>query len=127
MLLIFICGPYRNADPWKREQNVRRAEEAAHFVAIQGAMPVCPHANTRPYFEGVNDDAFWLAGTREMMRRCDGVLCVDGWRRSSGSVSEVDEALRLGMPVFDAEGRLFDASRAFGFDEHLDQWIAVKP
>jgi hypothetical protein len=100
MKLIFICGPYRAADPWEREQNVRRAEEVAHRVAQCGGMPVCPHSNTRPYFEGVQDDEFWLEGTRELLRRCDGVATVPGWWKSEGSKLEVAEADRLGLPLF---------------------------
>ena len=99
MHLVFICGPYRSDDPWEREQNVRRAEDAARRVALAGFMPVCPHSNTRPYFEGVQDDTFWLKGTREMMRRCDVVLMIPGWQKSTGSCGERSEALAIGMPV----------------------------
>lgn len=105
--LIFICGPYRAATAWAREQNVRLAEDVAAEVVRLGAFPVCPHSNTRPYFEGLasgdraEDDEFWLSGTLELLRRCDAVATVPGWERSSGAIAEVEEAERIGIPVFD--------------------------
>lgn len=97
--LVYICGPYRAATAWEREQNVRRAEELARYVASLGGFPVCPHSNTRPYFEDLQDDAFWLAGTTELLRRCDALVTVAGWQKSAGSIAEVDEARRLGKPI----------------------------
>lgn len=105
--LIFVCGPYRATTAWGREQNVRRAEDVAAEVVRLGGFPVCPHANTRPYFEGLasgdraDDDRFWLDGCLELLRRCDAVATVPGWERSSGAIAEVEEAERLGLPVFD--------------------------
>jgi Domain of unknown function (DUF1937) len=100
--VVYICGPYRAADPWTCEQHVRRAEALAYEVAQLGAMPLCPHANTRPYFAGAQGDAFWLAGTLEVMRRCDAVALVEGWERSEGSVGEVRAAAAAQIPVFAA-------------------------
>ena len=36
----------------------------------------------------------------ELLRRCDAVLCVSNWRDSVGARAEVEEARRLGLPVF---------------------------
>ena len=62
-------------------------------------MPMIPHANTR-YFHGTGSDSFWLEGTMELMRRCDGVYLIDGWEVSSGSRAEKAEAEGLGLKVF---------------------------
>ena len=59
---------------------------------------MCPHANTR-FFDGQLTDAFWLAGTLELLRRCDAVMLVEGWERSSGTLGEIAVAERT-MPVF---------------------------
>jgi len=95
MKLIYICGPYRSDSPWKKELNVRKAEELAVLVAMNGMMPVCPHSNTRPYFEGIQDDKFWLEGTLELLKRCDGIALIDGWKNSEGSRNEYSEALKI--------------------------------
>lgn len=96
--VVFIAGPYRGATPWDVEQNVRRAEALALRVAGAGAMPLCPHANTR-FFDKQLTDEFWLAGIQELLRRCDAVALVDGWERSAGARAEVALAEGLGIPV----------------------------
>jgi len=105
MKLVFIAGPFRAENAWDVECNIRRAEEVAFAVANLGAMPVCPHTNTR-YFNGTLTDQFWIDGTREMMRRCDAVMLVSGWSKSSGTLGEIAEAARRDMPVFEYLGAL---------------------
>lgn len=101
MKVIFICGPFRAATPWLVEQNVRRAEELALEVWRAGFAALCPHTNTR-HFNGAADDAVWLAGAIELMRRCDAVLVVDSpaTALSEGTATEIHEAWRSGLPVF---------------------------
>jgi hypothetical protein len=99
--LVYIAGPYRAATAWQCEQNIRAAEAIAYRVAELGAYPVCPHTNTRQIFESAQDDpSFWLDGTLELMRRCDGALFMPTWTKSSGAVAEHREAERLGLPHF---------------------------
>lgn len=108
MKLVYIAGPYRAATPWGVEQNIRAAEDVAVRVHKAGMFAVCPHANSR-HMEGIADDAHFLAGTLEMMRRCDAVLLVPGWEKSSGSRAELEEAKRLNIPVFDGKDGVDDA------------------
>jgi hypothetical protein len=100
MRICYIAGPFRGRNSWEVEQNIRRAEDLAFKVAELGAMPLCPHTNTR-FFNGTLDDKFWLEGTLELLRRCDAVLLVPGWRSSSGAIAEEAEAMRIGIPVFE--------------------------
>jgi hypothetical protein len=97
--IIYIAGKYRGPTPWAVEQNIRAAEEVAAKVIEAGHMPLCTHKNTA-HMEGLADDAFFLAGTMELLPRCDAVLCVSNWRVSVGARAEVEEARRLGVPVF---------------------------
>lgn len=100
MKVIYIAGPFRAKTPWGIEQNIRRAEVLSLRVAKLGAMPLCPHTNTRN-FEGEMPDQFWLDGTLELMAKCDAVILVEGWRNSEGSMGEVKKANELGIPVFE--------------------------
>lgn len=104
MKLVYIAGPYRAATPWGVEQNIRAAEDVAVLVHKAGMFAVCPHANSR-HMEGIAEDAHFLAGTLEIMRRCDAVLLVPGWQRSEGSRAEVTEATAIGIPVFGSDSR----------------------
>lgn len=97
--VVYIAGPFRAPTPWDLEQNIRRAEEVALEVARAGAMPLCPHANTR-FFNGQCTDEFWLNGTMELLRRCDALVTVDGWSQSEGSISEVNYSRSVSMPIF---------------------------
>jgi hypothetical protein len=91
MFVVYVAGPYRAKDAWAREQNIRRAEEAAFALAEMGAAPLCPHTMTR-FFDGTLSDDYWLAVTLELMRRCDAILLLDGWERSAGARAEAAEA-----------------------------------
>jgi hypothetical protein len=62
-------------------------------------MPLCPHTNTR-FFDKQGDDKFWIEGTKELLRRANAAICVEGWEKSEGSKGEVEECRRLGKPVF---------------------------
>jgi nucleoside 2-deoxyribosyltransferase len=114
MKVVYIAGPYRAPTPWGVEQNIRRAEDVAVRVHKAGMMAMCPHANSR-HMEGVADDAHFLAGTMELMRRCDAVLLVPGWENSSGTIAEMSEAERLRLPIF---GRFDVDSGVY----HLKKW-----
>ncbi len=98
--LVYIAGAYRNPDPWLCEQNIRAAEALGYEVAKLGAYPVIPHSNTRPYFASAASDELWLAGTLELMRRCNAVVFASNWTTSSGARAEHAEAERIGLPIF---------------------------
>jgi hypothetical protein len=98
--LIYIAGPYRSKTTWGIAQNIHRARQVGAAVACLGAYPVIPHSNTA-HMDGVADDSLWLAGTLELMRRCDGVVMVDGWRDSVGATTERTEAFKQSIPVIE--------------------------
>jgi len=98
--LVYIAGPYRADTAWEVEGNIRRAEEVAYRVARCGALPVCPHANSRGYFQGCAPEGFWLAAYLALLERLDALFLIDGWRASDGSVAEFDRAVDRGLPIF---------------------------
>lgn len=100
MKVIYIAGKYRGKTPWEVEQNIRAAEDVAAKVWAMGHVALCPHANARHMLPGLISDEAALAGTLELMRRCDAVVLVPNWRDSAGARAEVAEARRLGLPVF---------------------------
>jgi hypothetical protein len=108
--LVYIAGKYRGANAWAIEQNIRAAENMALAVYRVGGVPVCPHTMNR-FFQGAIPDTLALAGTMEILRRCDAVLMLDGWERSEGATAEREHAVDRGMPV------LYDI-------DVLERWIA---
>ena len=101
MRVVYVAGPFRAANAWEVEQNIRRAEGAALEVWRLGAACICPHTNTR-FFDGAADDRVWLDGDMEILTRCDAVLPIQGWETSTGARTEHDLAVSMHIPVFTA-------------------------
>lgn len=124
--VIYIAGKYRGRTPWEVEQNIRAAEEVAAKVWAAGMVALCPHANSR-HMDGVASDEHFLAGTLELMRRCDAVVLVPNWRDSAGAQAEVAEADRLGIPVFGRERvrMAFNIKSPINEDafDAMDEWV----
>jgi hypothetical protein len=98
--LVYVAGPYRSPTAWGIEQNIVRARAWGAELAKAGAYPVIPHSNTS-HFDGLAADDFWLAGTLELLRRCDGAVFIPGWTASSGSKAEHAAAHELGIDVLE--------------------------
>ena len=63
-----------------------------------------PHMNTALWdfkneLEQIEDN-FYLTGTMEMMKRCDGVLVVPNYEHSWGTRQELLLAINLGIPIY---------------------------
>lgn len=98
--VIYIAGPFRGETPMAVERNVRAAEEASLLLWQAGVFNICPHTMGR-FFDKMVPDPVVLAGTMEIMLRCDAVWCFSPmWKVSGGTVAEVEKAREMGMPVF---------------------------
>lgn len=100
--LIYVAGPYRAATRDDIARNIDAARVVGISAAALGWFPVIPHANTAHMelaLPGLGDD-FWLAGTLEMMERCDAVVLVPGWENSAGTLGEIARADELRIPIF---------------------------
>jgi hypothetical protein len=88
---------------------------------LEGIVAICPHLNTM-FFTGAAPDSMWLDGDLELLRRSDAVLLTDNWEKSSGARAEVEEANRVGIPVFTSlaalvmwrDARVVESLSAFG-------------
>ena len=97
--VIFVAGPYRSRWGWPGiVLNIWRARAAAKTLWRMGVYPLVPHLNSC-LMDGVVNDYTFLAGDRELLRRCDAVLVLSGWRRSVGTMAEIAYADQLGLPV----------------------------
>src|SRR6266481_6218216 len=105
MKVVYIVGPYRASCEYEVLQNIRLAEELAVSVWRAGAACICPHKNTA-FFGGAAEDAVWLKGDLEILRRCDAALCVKGWEKSIGATGEVELAKSENIPIFESLAEL---------------------
>lgn len=101
MRLIYVAGRFTATTREGVQRNIAEAVAIGLEVARVGAMPVIPHSNTsHPNFEALQPYTFWIDGTLELLRRCDGIIMVPGWEASRGACGELAEAQRLGLAVF---------------------------
>jgi len=120
MKVVYVAGPYRGADAWEVERNIRRAEAVSLELWRMGAAPVCPHTSTR-FFEGALPDETFLRGDLVLLERCDGVVLVKGWESSEGTVAEIRHANKIGKPVFKWPGS--NIVRRW----MLERWLSESP
>lgn len=100
MKVVYVAMRFTAPDEWTRAKYIRSAEITGFAVAEAGAMPLMPTSNTRSY-AGTLDEKFWYEGTLELLRRCDALILTPGWEGSKGVASEIEEAKRLHLPVFE--------------------------
>jgi ABC-type Fe3+-hydroxamate transport system substrate-binding protein len=98
MSVVYVAGPFRAKTPWEIEQNVRRAEEVSLWLWTNGITNICPHTLTRFFQHSASDD-IWLEGTLKLMRLCDLVVVLPNYAHSVGTLGEIAEATKLGIPV----------------------------
>lgn len=102
----YIAGPFRAANSWEQEANIRRAEALALEVWRKGYAAICPHTNTR-HFQGAADDSVWLTGDLAILARCDVVIMTPDWERSAGARAEhayaKDHGIRIAYALEDLD------------------------
>ena len=97
-IVVYVAGPYRAATPKAEAANIRRAAQAAAAIWAIGFVALCPHLNSPK--DPPLSRRLILRGDLELMRRCDAIFLIEGWKASPGALAEYAEAARLGMCVF---------------------------
>lgn len=100
---IFIAGPYSEGDT---ARHVRRAINAADFLAQSGFAPYVPHLTHFWHFHKEHSHDFWLNLSCRFLLCCDGVLRLSG--ESRGADQEVELAEEFDIPVFYSLQELFE-------------------
>ena len=95
----FISGPYRADTVSETARNIHRAYDEALKWWRGGYFVFCPHANSG-FMDGACPDEQFLAADLEMVRFCDTLVALPGWRESAGATEEVRLAVRLGKTVW---------------------------
>ena len=98
-MVIYVAGPYRAATPYQIELNIAKAKAVALEVWKRGHYALCPHTNTAN-FDGELADEVFIEGTLELLRRCDAMVLLEGWEKSTGTIGEVCEASKRKMRIY---------------------------
>lgn len=98
MKVAYIAGPYRADTENGVVRNIRAAENVSIKYWQQGYAVICPHKNTA-LFGGLAEDAVWLEGDLEILRRCDTIIMMPSWKSSAGATAEYKLAKDLGLEI----------------------------
>lgn len=103
----YIAGLYRPRGFWRHipvwkwviiAWNVHQARKVALKWWKRNYAVICPHSNTA-FFDGACDDSVWLLGDLAIMKRCDVVVMMKGWEKSSGACEEHLRATVWGLHI----------------------------
>jgi hypothetical protein len=95
----YLCGPITAKDLATRRTNLHIGIDMASAICQQGIPMVSPHALSKE----VTHHLTWeecLSIDLALLKRCQFVLAIDGWKDSRGCRLEVAYAHCKGIPVF---------------------------
>ena len=96
MPVVYLAGPYRSNTENGVYQNIQTARDYAVKLWHQGYTVLCPHLNTA-FMGGVVPDHIFMAGTMELLKRCDKICMLPRWMDSEGARAEYDYAMMNGI------------------------------
>ena len=105
MSFIYLASPYTHHDPDVMEARYLAAVKAAARLMEEGRVIFCPIAHSHPIevlgMSMIETGAFWKKQDIAILRHASElmVLCLDGWRESSGIQWEIETAGQLHIPV----------------------------
>lgn len=105
MLVAYIAGPYRADSHYGIHQNIASAEAVAMKYWRLGYAVICPHKNTA-HFDGAMPDETWLKGDLEILKRCDVIVMMRGYKCSDGALAELKYARQHGLKIILDDGEI---------------------
>lgn len=103
---VYVACPYTHSLPAVRELRFREVSRYAADLMIQGYSVFSPisHSHHIAEYMGpakVNDHVFWMTVDLPILERASAlhVLTLPGWESSRGVTTEIEHALRFGIPV----------------------------
>ena len=103
MKRIYVAGPYSADNVMDVLRNIRNGIEASQQVFVQGYAPFCPWLD---YHYVLMDfgDALTLQDFYEYsiawLEVSDGLLVLEGWEKSEGTIREMTYAKMNNIPIF---------------------------
>ena len=100
MKVIYVAGKYHADTEWGIWNNIEHASRAARKLWFEGWAVICPHKNTAFFGgKGGSHRNLWLVGDLEILKRCDAIFMLEGWKDSEGARAELQLAVDLGLEI----------------------------
>ena len=99
--IIFIAGAYMSSEPSNINKNIKLAEQHSIELWNRGYKVFCPHLNTQNFEvkSEAKEDAY-KEFDMIMLQCCDAIFALPSWKDISVANEEIEEAMRLGKPIF---------------------------
>lgn len=99
MKLIYCAGAY-SGYLHEVANNIRKGRALALRLMELGFSVICPWNDWELAVLKMLPAEVWKAASMEQLRRSDALCIVPGWENSQGTKDEMEEANRLGIPIF---------------------------
>ena len=105
MIKVYIAGAMRDPNPITFLENIRKGILMGATLVANGYAPFCPMLDNQYFMQQlscgdiITTEKVMNVST-EWLRQCDVVLVLPGWKNSVGTRNEIEEADRIGIPVF---------------------------
>lgn len=110
---VYVAGSFTSDNPLIINNNVARASAVGDLVCQAGCVPIVPHETGHRRAQIQTNYKWWIEATLQAMRACDAVVVVPEYKESKGTIGEIAEAVRLGIPVF----------HVIGYPDPLDPFV----
>jgi len=103
MKRIYVAGPYSANNVMDVLRNIRNGIEASQRVFMLGYAPFCPwldyHYVLMDFGDALTLDDFYKYSLAWLLVS-DGVLVLEGWEKSNGTIAEIAYAKIHNIPIF---------------------------
>ena len=104
MKVIYVAGKYCGSTEWDMWNNIEHASREARELWLEGWAVICPHKNTAFFGgKGGSHRNLWLVGDLEILKRCDAIFMLEGWKDSEGARAELNLAKELKLEIIHEE------------------------
>lgn len=105
MKLVYVAGPYRayredgNYDIDTMFERTMKMRSVARKYLENGYAVIAPLLNSLLLDSPKLADDFWVEMDKELVKRCDAIVMMDGYELSRGAQAELEYAKGLGLEV----------------------------
>ncbi len=94
---IYVAGAYQADSEDGIIENITHAAMEAEKLWHKGFAVICPHLNSA-LMSG--DRSMFIKGGLEMLKDCQAIYMLKGFRQSKGAMEEYNQALKDGLEIY---------------------------